>query len=326
MELFSTRDGVYYNTRITQYPDGSALVMCSDRAIFREPGWENAKADSGFAGSPLDVIYKALELFEPERHYALMEIEGKAMETESYAQRERDREADNKARAMRRARARVRDLAMTNDFTYFVTLTLDGSKVSRYDVREITRKMSQWCDNAVRRKGLKYILVPELHKDGAVHFHGFFNDALEAVDSGTMTRQGSRPKKPRGPKERARMEAEGYAPVYNLPAWTLGFTTAIKLYGERSTAVGYVCKYINKAAETTGKIGGRWYYSGGDLQLPLVQYANLDIDVLNSLYVQSMPGKYVGEVPALGASILMARLDGNSPINGTTPEGGELHD
>lgn len=34
------------------------------------------------------------------------------------------------------------------------------------------------------------VLVPERHKDGAIHLHGFFNDALPLVDSGTISRPG----------------------------------------------------------------------------------------------------------------------------------------
>ena len=60
--------------------------------------------------------------------------------------------------------------------------------------------------------------------------------------------------------------------VYNLPRWTLGFTTAIELYGEYTAAVAYVCKYIGKEGE---KPAGRWYYSGGDLCEPEVLFAEI---------------------------------------------------
>lgn len=93
-------------------------------------------------------------------------------------------------RAMRRARAQVRDLALCTPFRWFVTLTLDRARVDRYDMKEITRHLNHWLDNQVRRRGLSYVLVPERHRDGAIHFHGFFNDALEAADSGTLSLPG----------------------------------------------------------------------------------------------------------------------------------------
>ena len=61
--------------------------------------------------------------------------------------------------------------------------------------------------------------------------------------------------------------------------WKLGFSTAIELYGEYRSAVGYVCKYISKAQE---KIGGRWYYSGGQLDKPSVSLTDIDFDAFLS--------------------------------------------
>lgn len=170
---------------------------------------------------------------------------------------------ENIERAMRRARAKVRQLALANEFEWFVTLTLDPEKINRYDPVEVVRKMSQWCDNRVRRKGLKYILVPEHHQDGAIHFHGFFNGALEAVDSGLTDKNGHK--------------------VYNLPDWTWGFTRAVRLYGDYHAAVGYTTKYIGKG---TGKIGGRWYYSGGDLAVPEEKEINLTYHELMELQTE----------------------------------------
>ena len=80
--------------------------------------------------------------------------------------------------------------------------------------------------------------MPERHKDGAIHFHGFFNDALEARDSGTVSLPGQKsPRRPRSARQRAKWLEDGGKPVYNLPGWSWGFTTAIELYGEYDRAV-----------------------------------------------------------------------------------------
>ena len=193
----------------------------------------------------------------------------------------------NLQRAVRRARARVRALARaTESFSYFVTLTLDAQKVERYDEREVIRKASAWLSNQVQRRGLAYVLVPERHKDGAIHFHGFFNKALDFVESGTIVPpEGGKPRRPRSAKQRAEWLDSGGHDVFNIPAWSFGFSTAIGLYGPRSAAVGYVCKYIGKqtAAELPEKIGGRWYYSGGELSEPETHYADLDLDAARQL-------------------------------------------
>ena len=184
-------------------------------------------------------------------------------------------------RSMRRARAKVRRLALANEFSYFVTLTLSPEEVDRYDCQAIMKRVNRWLSNMVQRHGLSYILVPERHKDGAIHFHGFFNDAVEGVDSGHKTQSGQT--------------------IYNLPRWPWGFTTAMEVYGEYGAAVGYVCKYITKGGE---KVGGRWYYHGGQLAKPEVEYLNTDWDTVSA-------GEDVKEVPAMtGTEICWIHTEG----------------
>lgn len=229
---------IYHNGLIYEYPDGSQDVLVCTAPIFREPGWEAAGWD------------------EPDRARPKAREAGKRSEGE------------NMERSMRRARAKLRRLALVNHFDYFVTLTLDPEKIDRYDGAAVVKALGQWADNMVRRHGLRYILVPERHQDGALHFHGFMaGDGLEARDSG--------------------VKWDG-RPVYNLPQWKLGFTTAQRLYGDYHAAVGYCCKYIGKQAAQ--RPCGRWYYSGGDLREPGKLYCDLDYrDVENSVEF-SIPG------------------------------------
>lgn len=242
-----TEYGIKHNTRVKHYPDGTAEVLCASRQIFRVPGYERSN-DWGEVSNKKDT--------------------SKAVTPED--------EADNLARAQRRARTAVRDMALCNPMSYFVTLTFDPAVIDRYDIKAIMRRVNGWLDNAVRRKGLAYILIPELHKDGAVHFHGFFNDALGVIDSGTMVPPGGgKPKRPRSAAQRAAWAEAGGREVFNLPSWPYGFSTAMKLHGDYRAAVGYVCKYIAKEQR---KIGGRWYYHGGRLELPEVTYHDANIE------------------------------------------------
>lgn len=221
------------NAIIYTYPCGSMDIVCASDKVFVPPGWEDADD------------FSRLGRVGPEP-----------------AKREKGKKSqgDDMLRSMRRARANLRRLALSNTFDYFVTLTLDGSKIDRYDGAAVVRALGQWCDNMVRRHGLKYVLVPERHKDGAFHFHGFMSGpGLDAVDSG--------------------IQWDG-RPVYNLPQWTLGFTTAQRLYGDYSAAVGYCCKYIGK--QEGERPLGRWYYSGGNLAKPGKTYVNMDFRALAS--------------------------------------------
>ncbi len=238
---------IKHNTQVKIYPDG-VRVLVADRCIFLERGWE----------------------YEQPRRAAAELPDGSEEGPRDPAARERE----SIERSKRRARAAVYDLARCTDFRYFVTLTTSAEKVDRLDDEAVFRKLHNWLDNHVRRNGLSYVLVPEYHKKGGLHFHAFFNGALPVIDSGTLSIPGvKKPRRPRSEAERRRLLDEGAHVVYNLPAWSLGFTTAIELYGSRSAAVGYVCKYITKAER---KIGGRWYYSGGDLRRPEVLYADTD--------------------------------------------------
>lgn len=254
------------NARIKTFPDGSQDVLVCEAPIFGFAGWEEERRAS-----------KA---------------------------RRAEKSTSDPQRAIRRAKAQVREIAMCTPFKYFVTLTLDQGRVDRYDMKEITRHLNHWLDNQVRRKGLCYVLVPERHKDGAIHFHGFFNEALPATDSGTMVPPGGgKPRRPRGAAQAALWAAQGGHRVYNLPGWGWGFSTAIELYGEYSKAVGYVCKYIGK--DQGEKIGGRWYYSGGQLGRPEVSYCDLSLEEL-----AGEKGSYRFSVREAGLGFVMKHYEG----------------
>lgn len=184
--------------------------------------------------------------------------------------------AANVYRAQRRAQTKIYDYIMCNhDLDMFCTWTLNADKLDRYDYATATRKLGQWLDNRVRRNGLKYIIVPELHKDGAVHYHGLINNVVNIVDSGTYcTAAGARPQRAATLKRKGIVLYDCHK-VYNLADWYNGYTTAIRTYGERDHVAKYICKYITKSS---GKVGGRYYLSGGELAEPVMMYSNTDYD------------------------------------------------
>lgn len=272
-----------HNVRIKRYPDGSAELLVGSMPF----GGGNIDHRTVDEAAPL---WSPCEFPEDRAELAYARLERDAIADGDNGPSLADNAALCRAsavrRSVRRARKAVQDLARSNEWAYFVTLTLDAAKVDRYDPVEVLRHLRHWLGNNVRRKGLRYVLVPEHHKDGALHFHGLFNDALEAVDSGTVSVPGRKaPVKVRSEAHRAELEAQGGHPVYNLPGWGWGFSTAIQLYGEKDAAIAYVCKYIGKEMVspsggqfgTPSKVGGRWYYSGGDLQRPSVEWFDVDV-------------------------------------------------
>lgn len=241
---------VKHYAKIYTYPDGRADIVASTEPVFGPPGWEKS-GDNAKRRMP-----------RPEHD----------------PRKKSSPNGEDLERSMRRARGKLRRLALANEFRWFVTLTIDPTKVDSFDGSAVVKKLNAWCSNMVQRRGLRYILVPERHKSGRIHFHGFFNDCVEAMESGHVDGQGH--------------------PIFNLPQWTLGFTTAIELYDEYHKAVGYVCKYVGKQGE---KPAGRWYYSGGDLHDPEVTYAEISPAELMAAYPEQAfvfypPGKAMAVV------------------------------
>ena len=203
-------------------------------------------------GAVLEVLYTSRPVFnwggfEPvaKEHFSVAEYTG-----------------DSSAANRRRAYKKLFDYAACNEdvFDLFITLTLDQERIDRYDIDQIYPKLKNFLSNRVERKGLKYILAPELHKDGAIHFHGLINSAaVQLKDSGRRVWD--------------RKSLSYGKTIYNVTDWKLGFTTACKLTGDYGNVCKYITKYVTKQTEG-GLIGGRYYYHGGDLKEPHYEYIN----------------------------------------------------
>lgn len=74
-----------------------------------------------------------------------------------------------------RARRMVLEYALCNDWKYFCTFTIGGS---RHDLTGWLKQFLQYIRD-LRKKhqiSIQYLLVPEQHQDGAWHMHGLFSD------------------------------------------------------------------------------------------------------------------------------------------------------
>ena len=74
-----------------------------------------------------------------------------------------------------RAKNKIKEYGYCNNWEYFITLTLDRKKYDRYNLNKFRKDLSQLVKD-YRKKGynIKYLLIPEQHKDGAWHMHGVF--------------------------------------------------------------------------------------------------------------------------------------------------------
>lgn len=188
---------------------------------------------------------------------------------------------ENLARAKRRARSKFTDYAYaTPDLDLFVTMTIGNSDL-RFSPATALKKLNSWLCNLVQRRHLIYLLVPELHKNGAIHFHMLANSsALDLVDSGTVCiPERKKPVRRSTASRISNTPQELWRPVYNVQNWCFGFTTAIFLYGNRQAAICYVTKYITK---TCDKIGGRYFYHGGNIRTPEIKLAFLSLEAFEN--------------------------------------------
>lgn len=77
--------------------------------------------------------------------------------------------------SLSRSRRLIQEYILCNHFDLFCTFTFDKAKVrDRHDYKELKKQFSKFLNNYKNRhdKNFKYLYIPELHKDGAVHFHG----------------------------------------------------------------------------------------------------------------------------------------------------------
>lgn len=158
--------------------------------------------------------------------------------------------------SVNRAKNKIFEIATQNNWLYMVTLTLDPSCIDRFDKKYVQKKVSKWLYNNAYRKNLKFLIVPELHVDGAVHFHGLFSDSgLNLIDSGFVKVKGL---KGGVLKDKAFGDIQGA--IFNISDFPFGYTSAVMT--DNNTLA--ICRYITKyCVKDLSKIFGSFYLSGG---------------------------------------------------------------
>lgn len=189
---------------------------------------------------------------------------GREAETTDKAQEERTRQ---QIYAIRR---RIKGYALSNSFRWFVTLTFNPEKVNSSDYETAKNILLKWCRRMRDRyKRFDYMLIPELHKSGAVHFHGLLGDIpacfVEAVNpktGNTIIRHNRQ--------------------VYNLTEWEYGFSDCEEIESPERAA-SYIMKYVTTALLTDKKMyNKKRYFNSQGLVKPVVTFGmndNADLDV-----------------------------------------------
>lgn len=115
-----------------------------------------------------DQIYKVIQWNGVYQHFGPGPAE---------AQKHYDKKLDS---SISRTKRVILEKALCNPWEWFCTFTIAESKYDRKDLVAWRDSFTQWMRDQ-RKKGypIQYLLVPEQHKDGSWHAHGFLSGVPE---------------------------------------------------------------------------------------------------------------------------------------------------
>lgn len=137
------------------------------------------------------------------------------------------KDSETTASSVARTRTTIEDLCICNQFDLFCTFTFDPKRVDSFNIMNCRRMMNTWIRNAKERHSpaLKYLIVPELHESGRIHFHALLRGFNGELKDAHLSQNGR--------------------DVFNIKNWRFGFSTAVHI--DNIVAVSrYVRKYILK--------------------------------------------------------------------------------
>lgn len=141
--------------------------------------------------------------------------------------RHRRKDPETSEASIIRTKTAISDLCLCNQFDLFCTFTFDPKRFNSKSIVYVKKYINTWCHNAKSRhsKALQYLIIPERHKSGAYHLH-----ALIKGYNGRLRNSGHK---------------QGGRTVYNIPNWSFGFSTAVKIDNQLAVSK-YIQKYITK--------------------------------------------------------------------------------
>lgn len=166
----------------------------------------------------------------------------------------------------------VYDLAKSNEWDWFITLTFDPEQVDSFDYSSVTEAMQKFT-RIMRDKGFRYLIVPELHESGRYHFHGLVQGNLPvSVAQNPYTGEILVDKKGRL--------------VYNIDIYRYGFTTATQI-DDYKKAANYITKYLSKELGDAVPKGKKRYWASKSLNRPEIDYDIMSKTQFGAIYTDA---------------------------------------
>lgn len=187
--------------------------------------------------------------------------------------------------SLSRTRRVVREIVMSNEWAFFGTLTFNNEMQDRTDDSAVFGQFNKWR-KAVRRKfpNMFYMLVPERHKDGCIHFHilvgGVSFKELGLVDSGHRDKKGRT--------------------IYNSTVWKYGFSN-LTCVEDTERVSGYILKYIGKDLGVSEENKKR-YWSSRNCERPRCKFIDIVADDEEDDNVMKIFEKFVER--SIGMSVM----------------------
>lgn len=214
-----------------------------------------------------------------------------------------------------RAKNTVYDLAMSNPWSNFITVTGDPKKRDMRDLRGYHKEFTQFIRDERKETGgkLAYLLVPEPHKSGAWHEHGL----MDGLEPGKHLRPFTLDEKlPLHIREKLAAGRQ----VYDYPRYRERFGWVdVEPVQDHKKVSAYLMKYVTKEVLTSVKeLGWHSYYpSKGLIRPETIKKGPASCDLVDPDYENGLcKGKwfsspdealrYIGEMPcASGESIIL---------------------
>jgi hypothetical protein len=189
-----------------------------------------------------------------------------------------DRERSYNYEAAQRAKREIIDIALSNTWDYMLTQTISPQYHDRYNTEQQKNLLLSTLKDFRKRydPNLAFILIPETHKDGAIHFHGLLKFNIPSQHLQFI-------------KER------NGAQIYSHKLLSKkGFNELAKIYNHQEFVTYYISKYITKSVKN--KITQKRYYRSEKLELPKRYYFSRNKDNWQDIQnAVSIAPTYVGQ-------------------------------
>lgn len=260
-----------YNVKLFDYKYGSQIRVYNKPISRMEKDRNDLDEKSYKLDSDGQISFKDPEKKKTKDRKIKIEVSSdRASPSESSTlSEERQRSIEN---SKNRTKQKIYECCRANTWEWFCTFTFNPDLINRYDYKTVSSAMSKWL-NSIKKDycpDLKYILIPEAHKDGAIHFHGLFSNtgSLTFVDSGVsfINKDGDR------------------IQIKNLVQFYLGFSNITEVYHpERITS--YITKYITKDLVLLTENNKRYWISRNLEKPDIIEY-NLRPEEMDDMYVE----------------------------------------